>query len=409
MRRRAQASIIAALFVLVAFAVLAVGFANVLMAQQNYASQFQQAVQTDQTRSAESLTIIGYYYSGGAYYVYVKNNAPIASEILRVYYYNSTYFNWKWVNMSVGPGATVKVPIVVNTPITNPSFALVTALGDVFTYAPMPPLPMPASYMGQIWGGDTYTYEVSYVSRNSTGELGYNVWSTASPAHFTASNMTIRYHFTSRSNGTILVIYAEFYPPYMTSVSASYSINSRLAIEMTGNPSQSPNAFPKGYAVNISTVNYYNASTIELVRVHGTKEKNVISSSPVWFSPYKFHAIKFTGEIISNNNHIFLVYLDGVAVMTGSYKSSGNAELFNSTFIGVTNTCWYVSLISAYKNDTVNVYNVPAGWKVEIIGTDAIGRPVFLEAVNTASVPSTVTINIDNYYAPITGQLVVTP
>ncbi|MDP7982926.1 MAG: hypothetical protein RAK18_07080, partial [Conexivisphaerales archaeon] len=62
-----------------------------------------------------------------------------------------------------------------------------------------------------------------------------------------------------------------------------------------------------------------------------------------------------------------------------------------------------------YTNDTITVYNVPAGWKVEVIGTDAIGRPVFLEAINTATAPSTVTINIDNYYAPITGQLAVTP
>ncbi|BBE41974.1 hypothetical protein [Conexivisphaera calida] len=395
MRRRAQASIIAALFVLVAFAVLAVGFANVLMAQQNYASQFQQAVQTDQTRSAESLTIVNYSYSQSGntytYSLYVRNNAPIASEILRVYYYNSTYFNWKWVNMSVGPGATVKVPIVVNTPITNPSFALVTALGNVFKYKPTPSLPMPASYNGQIWGGDTYSYGVNIVTPISSGELYYRAWSTTSPASFNATNS---YQFSSSASNAILVIYTGFYPPYTANVSTSSSkaIKSSLTVGL---------ASPSGTAVTctISTTNYYNISKINL---GGTTVQGA------WFPPYKFHAIKLIGNGASAS---YLVYLDGL--LMASYQPGGTVT-FNGASISVTSSpsscsCWYVSLISAYKNDTVNVYNVPAGWKVEIIGTDAIGRPVFLEAVNTASVPSTVTINIDNYYAPITGQLVVTP
>ncbi|MGB9733956.1 MAG: hypothetical protein ACPL2E_05085, partial [Conexivisphaera sp.] len=157
MRRRAQASIIAALFVLVALAILAVGFANVLMAQQNYAAQFQQSVQTDQVRSAESLTITGYSYSNGVYTIYVRNNAPFTSYILRAYYYTSSTFGWSWVNESVGPGATAAVNISTG-PLQSPSFAIVTALGNVFTYKPAPPLPMPATYTGRIWGGDKYSY-----------------------------------------------------------------------------------------------------------------------------------------------------------------------------------------------------------------------------------------------------------
>ncbi|MFP3235762.1 MAG: hypothetical protein RXR74_05150, partial [Nitrososphaeria archaeon] len=106
MRRRAQASIVAALFVIIALMILAVGFANVLAAQQSYVNQFQQSVQEDQLRSAESLTVLCSRYSNGTYAINVTDNSPFASEVLRVYYYNSTAFGWSWVNRSVGPGST---------------------------------------------------------------------------------------------------------------------------------------------------------------------------------------------------------------------------------------------------------------------------------------------------------------
>ncbi|MGC9087973.1 MAG: hypothetical protein ACP5IF_05085 [Conexivisphaera sp.] len=403
MRRRAQASIIAALFVLVALAILAVGFANVLMAQQNYAAQFQQSVQTDQMRSAESLTITGYSYSNGVYTIYVRNNAPFTSYILRAYYYTSSTFGWSWVNESVGPGAIVAINISTG-PLQSPSFAIVTALGNVFTYKPAPPLPMPATYTGRIWGGDKYSYAGNTVVRITSGELYYRMWNTTNPS---PANASTRYNFPISTRTVIFVIYAGFYPPYTTSTLFTfYPITSSITIGLNTNPSNSSKNLPKGYAMMLTTVNYYNASTITLGSAVGNgKWKNAVTSQ-TWFPPYNFHAMKLVGNGTSAS---YVAYLDGVPVV--AYQGTSKGLIFSSAFMNnsVYPTLWNIALISAYTNDTITVYNVPAGWKVEVIGTDAIGRPVFLEAINTATAPSTVTINIDNYYAPITGQLAVTP
>lgn len=420
MRRRAQASIIAALFVLVAFAVIAVGFANVLMAQQNYAAQFQQSVQMDQMRSAESLTITGYSYNNGMYSIYVRNNAPFASEILRVYIYNSTTFYWRWVNASVGPGAAIALN-VTTPPIVNPSFALVTALGNVFTYKPAPPLPMPATYAGRIWGGDKYSYAGSAVNPVVSGELFFYNSSSGSLAPWyvsgsativvsdaryelqiggTGGTSFLRANFTSPVTSSAVLVVQLKYAPYSLSTGP---ITSQFIAGLSTNPSSSLQNIPQGYGESLNTSNSYNATTLSVVVGRGSILK-YYNDSLTWLSPYGYHVLKFVGNVGLNT---YYAYLDGT--LLSYHRGSTNIKYYCSVFLYATGGPWYVTYVSAYTNDTVTVYNVPAGWKVEIIGTDVIGRPVFLEGVNTASVPSAVSINIDNYYAPITGQLVVTP
>ncbi|MGC9189410.1 MAG: hypothetical protein ACP5GG_01660 [Conexivisphaera sp.] len=437
MRRRAQASIIAALFVLVALAILAVGFANVLMAQQNYAAQFQQSVQTDQMRSAESLTITGYSYSNGVYTIYVRNNAPFTSYILRAYYYTSSTFGWSWVNESVGPGATAAVNLSTG-PLQSPSFAVVTALGNVFTYKPAPPLPMPATYTGRIWGGDKYSYAGNTVVRTVSGELFfYNSSSgTISPWQISGSGGAaivvndaryelkiypgysgsppypytfLRAGFNSSVTSAVLVVDLKYSPPYTFTYANKlqykyqYALYSQLIAGFSTNPSQSGQNVPIGYGGSIFTSNYYNSSTLSVMGSRGSNLQ-YYNDSQSWLSPYAYHALKFVGNAATDT---YQLYLDG-ALLSYHRGSAKNLQYYG-VFLYVLGGPWYVTSVSAYTNDTITVYNVPAGWKVEVIGTDAIGRPVFLEAINTATAPSTVTINIDNYYAPITGQLAVTP
>ncbi len=451
MRRRAQASIIAALFVLVALAIIAVGFANVLIAQQNYAAQFQQSVQTDQVRSAESLTITGYSYNNGAYSIYVRNNAPFASEILRVYVYNSTNFYWSWANASIGPGATITLN-VTTPPIANPSFALVTALGNVFTYKPAPPLPMPAVYVGQIWGGDKYSYAGSVVNRVASGELFFYNSSTGSvtpwqvnyhpdsresdlgwvsggaaivvndaryeleiyPGYSSSPpypSTLLRAGFNSAVLNAVLVVALKYAPPYTYTLanylydSANAPLYSQFIAGFATNPSSSTTNIPVGYGEGLFTSNYYNSTTLSVISSTGNINNLIYyNDSLSWLSPYSYHVLKFVGHA---NSDSYSAYLDGILL---SYHRDTKKNIsYYGIFMYVLGGPWYVTSVSVYANDTVTVYNVPAGWKVEIIGTDAIGRPVFLEGINTASAPSAVSINIDNYYAPITGELAVTP
>ncbi|MGC9015774.1 MAG: hypothetical protein ACP5KM_03220 [Conexivisphaera sp.] len=429
MRRRAQASIIAALFVLVALAILAVGFANVLMAQQNYAAQFQQSVQTDQVRSAESLTITGYSYSNGVYTIYVRNNAPFTSYILRAYYYTSSTFGWSWVNESVGPGAIVAINISTG-PLQSPSFAIVTALGNVFTYKPAPPLPMPATYTGRIWGGDKYSYAGNTVVRTVSGRLflwnsssTLNPWSTSGAVSIVVSDG--RYEISLSSGGilkytnaswsissAIVVVYLKYYPVSLQYPPQPFSpLNSQILTGLMTNPSKSTQNVPHGYSVNLTTYDAYEQSYLSIASARGSSPVSVYNKSAIFLAPYNYHVVKFTG-IVGGSAGQYYGYLDGV--LRSYHSSTENQKPFQGIYIYCPRTvapvdAWYIAMASAYTNDTITVYNVPAGWKVEVIGTDAIGRPVFLEAINTATAPSTVTINIDNYYAPITGQLAVTP
>ena len=443
MRRRAQASIIAALFVLVALAILAVGFANVLMAQQSYMNQFQQSVQTDQLRSAESLSVLCSRYSNGTYAVNVTDNSPFASEVLRVYYYNSTGFGWSWVNRSVGPGSTITINVNPGGNWGTPEFAVVTALGNVFTCArppaPSTSLPTPAVYKGEIWGGDRYSYSQvgDSVSRivsgkmflwNSTSSLSpWTTWTTSSVSIVASgdryeinmspspgSSSALRYSNTSWSyTSAVIVLYLRYAPSSVSDPpppSPPLS-SSTVIVGISTNPSSSPQNVPQGYGANVTTYDQYTASYASIISVTGSNTHNTYAynQTRVWFSPYNYHVIKFIANTASN---IYMEYLDGVLK---SYYHGGGASI-KGIYVFATTTAppapgdyWYVATVSAYTNDTVKVYNVPPGGTVEIIGTDAIGRPVFLEGVNALSYPSAVSINIDNYYAPITGELVVTP
>jgi len=434
-RRRAQASIIAALFVLVALAILAVGFANVLMAQQSYMNQFQQSVQTDQLRSAESLSVLCSRYSNGTYAVNVTDNSPFASEVLRVYYYNPTGFGWSWVNRSVGPGSTITINVNPGDNWGTPEFAVVTALGNVFTCArppaPSTSLPAPAVYSGRIWGGDEYSYSQvgDSVSRvvsgkmflwNSTNSL--SPWTTSSSVSIvvggdryeiamassppSSSYSILRYSNTSWSyTSAVIVLYLRYAP---SSVSGPPPPSPSTVIVGTSmNPSPSSQNVPQGYGANVTTYDQYTASYASIISATGSNTY-AYNQTRVWFSPYNYHVIKFVANAASNT---YVEYLDGV--LRSYYHPGGSSSGIQGIYVFATTAApgdrWYVATVSAYTNDTVTVYNVPPGGTVEIIGRDAIGRPVFLEGVNALGYPSAVSISIDNYYAPITGELVVTP
>jgi len=439
-RRRAQASIIAALFVLVALAILAVGFANVLMAQQSYMNQFQQSVQTDQLRSAESLSVLCSRYSNGTYAVNVTDNSPFASEVLRVYYYNPTGFGWSWVNRSVGPGSTITINVNPGGNWGTPEFAVVTALGNVFTCArppaPSTSLPAPAVYKGEIWGGDEYSYNQvgDSVSRVVSGKMF--LWnSSSSLSNWTkissvstvviddryeinmspspGSSSALRYSNTSWSyTSAVIVLYLRYAPSSVSGPpppSSSKVNSSTVIVGISTNPSPSLKNVPQGYGANVTTYDWYTASYASIISAKGSSDKaQAYNQTRVWFSPYNYHVIKFVANAASNT---YVEYLDGV--LRSYYHPGGSSSSIQGIFVFATNASssdrWYVATVSAYTNDTVTVYNVPPGGTVEIIGTDAIGRPVFLEGVNPLSYPSAVSINIDNYYAPITGELVVTP
>jgi len=442
-RRRAQASIIAALFVLVALAILAVGFANVLMAQQSYMNQFQQSVQTDQLRSAESLSVLCSRYSNGTYAVNVTDNSPFASEVLRVYYYNSTGFGWSWVNRSVGPGSTITINVNPGGNWGTPEFAVVTALGNVFTCArppaPSTSLPAPAVYSGRIWGGDEYSYSQvgDSVSRvvsgkmflwNSTNSL--SPWTTSSsvsivvggdryeiamaspqpspprPPPPSSPYSILRYSNTSWSyTSAVIVLYLRYAPSSVSGPPPPSS--STVIVGISNNPSSSPQNVPLGYGANVITYDQYTASYASIISATGSNT-HAYNQTRAWFSPYNYHVIKFDANAASNT---YMEYLDGV--LKSYYSPGGSARGIQGIYVFATTAApgdyWYIATVSAYTNDTVTVYNVPPGGTVEIIGRDAIGRPVFLEGVNALSSPSAVSINIDNYYAPITGELVVTP
>gem|GEM_PF-2189252 len=455
MRRRAQASIVAALFVIIALMILAVGFANVLAAQQSYVNQFQQSVQEDQLRSAESLTVLCSRYSNGTYAINVTDNSPFASEVLRVYYYNSTAFGWSWVNRSVGPGSTVTINVNPGGSWGAPQFAVVTALGNVFTCArppaPSTSLPAPAVYKGEIWGGDEYSYSQvgDSVSRTVNGELFfYNSstgtihppWSTSGgsnasivvndaryelelypgyapiysvipPPKLTSYPYTlIKAAFPSPASTSVLVVIFEYAAPYTYTYYSNVVDQpspeiSQLSIGLINTPSATPQATPQGYGTSLLTQNWYNASNMYIINAYGNGNVNYYNSSEVWLSPYGYHEIKLVGNASSGT---YIAYLDGT-LRSYHRTTAGVSKQLYGVFIYANGGPWYLTEVSAYTNDTVTVYNVPPGGTVEIIGRDAIGRPVFLEGVNSLSYPSAVSINIDNYYAPITGELVVTP
>jgi len=442
-RRRAQASIVAALFVIIALMILAVGFANVLTAQQSYVNQFQQSVQEDQLRSAESLTVLCSRYSNGTYAINVTDNSPFASEVLRVYYYNSTAFGWSWVNRSVGPGSTVTINVNLGGSWGAPQFAVVTALGNVFTCArppaPSTSLPAPAVYSGRIWGGDEYSYSQvgDSVSRVVSGKMF--LWnSSSSLSNWTrissvstvviddryeinmspspGSSSALRYKNTSWSYTSAVIVLYLRYAPYNVSgqppPSPSYKNyknynSSTVMVGISTNPSPSPQNVPQGYGANVTTYDQYTASYASIISSTGSNTY-AYNQTRVWFSPYNYHVIKFVANAASNT---YVEYLDGV--LRSYYHPGGSSSGIQGIYVFATTAApgdrWYVATVSAYTNDTVTVYNVPPGGTVEIIGRDAIGRPVFLEGVNSLGYPSAVSINIDNYYAPITGELVVTP
>jgi hypothetical protein len=442
-RRRAQASIVAALFVIIALMILAVGFANVLAAQQSYVNQFQQSIQEDQLRSAESLTVLCSRYSNGTYAINVTDNSPFASEVLRVYYYNSTAFGWSWVNRSVGPGSTITINVNLGGSWGTPEFAVVTALGNVFTCArppaPSTSLPAPAVYKGEIWGGDEYSYSQvgDSVSRVVSGKMflwnsssslsNWTTWTTSSvstvviddryeiamasppppsPPSPPSPYSVLRYSNTSWSyTSAVIVLYLRYAP---SSVSGPPPPSpSTVIIGISTNPSSSSQNVPQGYGANVTTYDQYTASYASIISATGSKTY-AYNQTRVWFSPYNYHVIKFVANAASNT---YLEYLDGV--LRSYYHPGGSSSGIRGIYVFATTAApgdrWYVATVSAYTNDTVTVYNVPPGGTVEIIGRDAIGRPVFLEGVNALSRPSAVSISIDNYYAPITGELVVTP
>ncbi|MFP3309159.1 MAG: hypothetical protein RXP27_06355 [Nitrososphaeria archaeon] len=435
MRRRAQASIVAALFVIIALMILAVGFANVLTAQQSYVNQFQQSVQEDQLRSAESLTVLCSMYSNGTYAINVTDNSPFASEVLRVYYYNSTAFGWSWANRSVGPGSTVTINVNPGGSWGTPQFAVVTALGNVFTCArppaPSTSLPAPAVYSGSIWGGDEYSYSQvgDSVSRvvsgkmflwNSTSSLSpWTTWTAGSVSTVViedryeilmspspGSSSALRYSNTSwYYTSAVIVLYLRYAP---SSVSGPPPPSpSTVIVGISTNPSSSLQNVPQGYGANVTTYDQYTASYASIISATGSKTY-AYNQTRVWFSPYNYHVIKFVANAASNT---YVEYLDGV--LRSYYHPGGSSSGIQGIYVFATTAAqgdrWYVATVSAYTNDTITVYNVPPGGTVEIIGRDAIGRPVFLEGVNSLGYPSAVSINIDNYYAPITGELVVTP
>lgn len=435
MRRRAQASIVAALFVIIALMILAVGFANVLAAQQSYVNQFQQSVQEDQLRSAESLTVLCSRYSNGTYAINVTDNSPFASEVLRVYYYNSTAFGWSWVNRSVGPGSTVTINVNPGGSWGTPQFAVVTALGNVFTCArppaPSTSLPAPAVYKGEIWGGDKYSYSQvgNSVSRVVSGKMF--LWnSSSSLSNWTkissvstvviddryeinmspspGSSSELRYRNTSWSYTSAVIVLYLRYAPYSVSGPPPPS-NSTVIVGISTNPSSSSQNVPQGYGAKVTTYDWYTASYASIISAKGSSDKaQAHNQTRVWFSPYNYHVIKFVANAASNT---YVEYLDGV--LRSYYHPGGSSSGIQGIYVFATTAApgdrWYVATVSAYTNDTVTVYNVPPGGTVEIIGRDAIGRPVFLKEVNPLSYSSAVSINIDNYYAPITGELVVTP
>jgi len=436
-RRRAQASIVAALFVIIALMILAVGFANVLAAQQSYVSQFQQSVQEDQLRSAESLTVLCSKYSNGTYAINVTDNSPFASEVLRVYYYNSTAFGWSWVNRSVGPGSTITINVNPGGSWGTPQFAVVTALGNVFTCArppaPSTSLPAPAVYKGEIWGGDKYSYSQvgDSVSRVVSGKMflwnpssslsNWTTWTTSSVSTVVIEDRyeiamasppppspysVLRYSNTSWSyTSAVIVLYLRYAP---SSVSGPPPPSpSTVIVGISTNPSPSSQNVPQGYGANVTTYDRYTASYASIISATGSNTY-AYNQTQVWFSPYNYHVIKFVANAASNT---YVEYLDGV--LRSYYHPGGSSSGIQGIFVFATTAApgdrWYVATVSAYTNDTVTVYNVPPGGTVEIIGRDAIGRPVFLKEVNPLGYPSAVSINIDNYYAPITGELVVTP
>ncbi|MFP3282849.1 MAG: hypothetical protein RXP97_02060, partial [Nitrososphaeria archaeon] len=348
MRRRAQASIIAALFVLVALAILAVGFANVLMAQQSYMNQFQQSVQTDQLRSAESLSVLCSRYSNGTYAVNVTDNSPFASEVLRVYYYNPTGFGWSWVNRSVGPGSTITINVNPGGNWGTPEFAVVTALGNVFTCtrppAPSTSLPAPAVYSGRIWGGDGYSYSQvgDSVSRvvsgkmflwNSTNSL--SPWTTSSSVSMAViddryeinmspspgSSSVLRYSNTSWSyTSAVIVLYLRYAPSNVSSSSSPPPPpSSTVIVGISTNPSSSPQNVPQGYGANVTTYDLYSASYASIISATGSNT-HAYNQTRAWFSPYNYHVIKFVANAASNT---YMEYLDGVL---RSYYSPGGGS-----------------------------------------------------------------------------------
>jgi hypothetical protein len=204
----------------------------------------------------------------------------------------------------------------------------------------------------------------------------------------------------------VIVLYLRYAP---SSVSGPSLQPSTVIVGISTNPSSSPQNVPQGYGANVTTYDQYTASYASIINWKGSINKiHAYNQTRVWFSPYNYHVIKFVANTASNT---YVEYMDGV--LRSYYSPGGSARGIQGIYVFATNASsgdyWYVATVSAYTNDTVTVYNVPPGGTIEIIGKDAIGRPVFLEGVNALNSPSAVSINIDNYYAPITGELVVTP
>jgi hypothetical protein len=202
----------------------------------------------------------------------------------------------------------------------------------------------------------------------------------------------------------VIVLYLRYAP---SNANSSSWQPSKVMVGISTNPSHSQQNVPQGYGANVTTYDRYSASYAFMVSSTGSNIY-AYNQTRVWFSPYNYHVIKFVANSASNT---YMEYLDGV--LRSYYHPGGSSSNIQGIYVFATTASsgdhWYVATVSAYTNDTVTVYNVPPGGTVEIIGRDAIGRPVFLKEVNALSSPSAVSINIDNYYAPITGELVVTP
>jgi hypothetical protein len=225
------------------------------------------------------------------------------------------------------------------------------------------------------------------------------------------SSSALRYRNTSWSYTSAVIVLYLRYAPYSVSgpppPSSSTINSSTVIVEISTNPSSSSHNVPQGYGANVTTYDWYTASYASIISAKGSKTY-AYNQTRVWFSPYNYHVIKFVANAASNT---YVEYLDGV--LRSYYHPGGSSSGIQGIRVFATTAApgdrWYVATVSAYTNDTITVYNVPPGGTVEIIGRDAIGRPVFLEGVNSLSYPSAVSISIDNYYAPITGELVVTP
>ena len=417
-RRRAVSTIVAALLITAAFAIILVGLNAVFQRQLLYQQTMHEYLHEQQVRRTESLSLEALTYDNGTYYLTIRNDSPFTSKILRMYYYNSTDMGWRWINVTIPPASSKTIGLSIGY-WSHVTFKAVTALGNLFVFRKI--TVGPPTYTGLIWGGDIYEVRGSSLTPIKRGRILYDDFESYEVGSDIDGQG--RWHRFTDAPATIISIDGNRY----LSMNGTRTVDclvegvgersTRIVVLVVGAmplAKDTERGFEFGFEATNETENRNpmegyagraEKSRSKLVRYddHGVV---VLAEGDGGYKLHKYYVLK----LVRRGDGDLRLYKNGTYVVGASDTKYGTLS-YISLFVDRRNK-WAVDYVSAYVGENVTV-RAPVGSIATLSGKDVEGKGVHITATDNREGdidprPGYISLNISSYYSPINGTITVT-